>query len=199
MIDDKAWLEFSYPLENDWKGKSESEQAKALELVCIRRLETIWWPRGPECPRCGAHDASEWKDAPRGQGWRCRRCKRRFHVLQAIPAMSATHQQLQLWFRAIYLTGDGRRPSSVELGARLGIEQKGAWKLNRAVGRLRTDSPELLQRIIDGPVAERQKRRRAVRPTVAASEGAAGGTGQPDEFDLADPPMRMPSAFDEDC
>jgi hypothetical protein len=45
MIDDKAWLEFSYPLENDWKGKSESERAEALELVCIRRLETIWWPR----------------------------------------------------------------------------------------------------------------------------------------------------------
>ena len=178
--DDLDWLELTYPLPRGWEG-SAAERAAAVERACLRRLEAIRWPEGPECPRCGTRDdAAEWRHAPRGLGWRCRGCKARFHVLRAIPAMARTHLPVTVWFRAIHLISSAPALSSIALGARLGLEQKVAWRLGRAVRRMRDECPDLVRRVVGGPAADRPARRRArERGPATARKPRPGGRTAP--------------------
>ena len=122
--DDLDWLELTYPVRLG-RESSEAERAEEAERVCLRRLEAIWWPEGPTCPECGTcDDAAEWKEAPRGLGWRCRNCKARFHVLKAISPMTGTHQSIRLWFRAIFLISNSENLSPGALCKRLGLQYK---------------------------------------------------------------------------
>ncbi len=189
--DDLAWLELSYPVPQGWEGSAAAGAAE-VERACLRRLEAIRWPEGPECPRCGTRDdAAEWRHAPRGLGWRCRGCKARFHVLQAIPPMAGTHHPVAVWFRAIYLIDSAPALSSIALGERLGLEQKVAWKLGRAVRRMRAECPDLVRRIVGGPAADKPTRRRARKPAPATARKPSPGE--------SGPPVTLPGAFDADC
>src|SRR3954462_15531747 len=111
------WLEFTYPVSAEWEG-SEAERTEEVEQICLRRLEAIHWPGGPTCPKCETcdDDAPRWKHAPRGLGWRCRGCKARFHILQALPAMARTHRSMSVWFRALFLIEQTPNLTSVALG-----------------------------------------------------------------------------------
>lgn len=189
---DEDWLEMTYPLPRGTQS-TESERAAEQQQFCLRRLEEICWPKGPECPRCHTQgDAGEWRGAPRGRGWRCRTCGTRFHVLQAVPAMARTHIDVRIWFRAIFLLGEGRDPSSVALGKRLGLEQKIAWKLKRAIRQMERDSPEITTRVIYGQTGEAERKQRAT------SRRAPRKVGRSDLRDQAAPSGTRPSAWDPD-
>jgi hypothetical protein len=199
LRNDNDWLDFTYPLPGGRRG-SEAERAVELELVCLRRLEAIRWPKGPECLRCNAYDASDWKDAPRGLGWRCRKCNSRFHVLQAIPGMMRTHLPVPVWFRAIFLVSGDEQLSSPALADRLGLEQKVALDLRGKIRQMQIDNPELVRLIISGPASDKPARRRT-RKSRDAAEGRRprGGTDQSDDTEEAEPSRTMPSAFEVDC
>jgi hypothetical protein len=199
-IDALDWLELTYPIGNDWNG-SAAERAEEAERICLRRLETIRWPDGPECPKCGARDdATKWTGAPRGVGWRCCRCKTRFHVLQVIPPMARTHHPAQLWFRAIFLFHSTPKFNSCALGRELGLEQKTAWKLGRAVRILQINHPTLAKRIVGGPTADNQVRRKRKKRAPATTLGSSINSK-----DLSSRPLEpgcvviLPGAFDADC
>lgn len=193
--DDLDWLELTYPVR---QGGAVPERAEEAERVCLRRLEAIWWPQGPQCPKCGScDDAAEWSDAPRGIGWRCRRCKARFHILQAIPPMARTHQPVSLWFRAIFLISNSQRLSSIALGERLGLEQKIAWKLGRTIRQMQADYPDLVRRIVGGPAADNSMRRKPRKPTTARKASVDTTRSEPPRE--SEPPMALPGAFDPDC
>ena len=196
--DDLDWLEFTYPLQHGWRG-SEAERAAEMERVCLRRLEALCWPEGPQCPKCGARDdAAEWAGAPRGVGWRCRGCKARFHVLQAIPPIARIHQPIALWFRAMFLISNTQSISSIALGERLKLEQKLAWKIGRTIRRMAADYPDLVQRIVNGPAADSPVRRRARKPASATTRKPSDETAEHEPSAGSEQPRTMPSAFDLD-
>jgi hypothetical protein len=196
--DDLDWLEFTYPVQRD-AGVSEAEYAEAAERVFLRRLEAIWWPEGPRCPKCGTSDAAEWGEAPRGIGWRCRSCAARFHILQAIPPMSRTHHPIPVWFRAIFLISSSPNLTSSALCKRLGLQYKIAAKLRFEIRNMLVDYPDLVRRIVVGPTADIPVRRKSGKPASAArkpSADTAEPIEPPTEFD---PPRALPGAFDLDC
>ncbi|MDO9713166.1 transposase [Paracraurococcus lichenis] len=167
---DLDWLEITYPIAPDRAGSPE-ERFAALEQACLRRLEAIRWPNGPECPKCGGcDDAKQWSPARRRHGWQCRRqtCQARFHVLQAIPPLAKTHAPAQLLFRAMFLLGSAPALTASAFGRKIGMEQKNAGRMYKRVQRLRQEFPDLVQWVIEGPAAGRpapKKSRRPVRPT----------------------------------
>jgi hypothetical protein len=198
--DDLDWLELTYPVRLG-KERSEAERAEEAERVCLRRLEAIWWPEGPTCPECGTcDDAAEWKEAPRGLGWRCRNCKARFHVLKAIPPMTGTHQSIPLWFRAIFLISNSENLSPSALCKRLGLQYKIAAKLHGGIRKMRAEYPDRVRRIVDGPTADGLVRRRSRKPAPATTrEPSADTAGQAEPPTGSEPPTSMPGAFDPDC
>ena len=50
------------------------------EEAAIARLESIVWPDGPYCPRCGSFDRITKVKGGRKGLWRCGPCKRQFTV-----------------------------------------------------------------------------------------------------------------------
>ena len=163
MSFDIEWLELTYPAD-PVAGTGETEPSTAQERACGPRLEAICWPEGPVCPKCEADEASRWNNAPRKMGYRCLRCKARFHILQVIPGMAGMHQRPSVWFRAIFLIDGNDRLSSIALGEQLGLEQKAAWKLGKAV-RKSADNPSLVEGILNGPYLGTVVRRTKGRQT----------------------------------
>jgi hypothetical protein len=157
VVDDEEWLQLTYFPPPPWAGP-EALRAQEVERICARRLETIVWPDGPNCPKpdCGAKSEKRWEGARLGLGWRCpnSHCCARFHVLQAIPQMTHTRLPVSIWFRAIYLIDSNPHISSTKLGTLLGRQQKVAWILGTKIRRLRDELPDLVQRIVDGPSAD---------------------------------------------
>jgi hypothetical protein len=194
---DLDWLDFTYPVRQD-PGVSEAERLDAAERVCLRRLEAIWWPEGPRCPKCGTtDDAAEWGEAPRGIGWRCRSCAARFHILQAIPPMSRTHQPIPVWFRAIFLISSSPNLTSSALCKRLGLQYKIAAKLRVEIRKMVADHLDLVRRIVDGPTADNPVRRKSRKPLPAARKPSADPAA-PDEPPIDFDSFMMPDAFDRD-
>ena len=192
MLDDQDWLKLTYPVSRDWQG-SAADLVQEVERICLRRLEALWWPDGPVCPdpECGSVDnATEWRNAPRLIGWRCRDCARRFHILQAIPVMAHTHHPVQLWFRAIFLSEEAPKLSSPVLGKRLGLQQKVALALRGKIRQMRVDHPDLIQRIIED---------KPDRPALRKTNRTDRVTIQPlaERLKEAGPPIKLPSPFDD--
>ena len=104
------------------------------------------------------------ENAPRKMGYRCLRCKARFQTC-SIPGMAGMHQRPSVWFRAIFLIDGNDRLSSIALGEQLGLEQKAAWKLGKAVRKLRADNPSLVEGILNGPYLDTVVRRTKGRQT----------------------------------
>src|SRR4051812_16069273 len=103
-------------------------------MACLKRLEALRWPDGPECPECKEPTTRRWNSAPRGRGWWCENLnchKDRFYVLQAIPAMAGMHPATSIWFRALYLVTNNPGISQSALGRSLGI-RRGSVKDLRA-------------------------------------------------------------------
>ena len=110
------------------KGLSEPafEQLYGTEEQCRAIVIASRWPKGFECPVCGA---GQYSVVTTRDLYQCAKCRRQTSPI-AGTIFASTHLPLRLWFRAIYhLTQSKQGISSVELGRRLGVTQTTAWKL----------------------------------------------------------------------
>jgi ribosomal protein L37AE/L43A len=110
------------------KGLSEPEFERqyGTEEQCRAIVVASRWPKGFECPGCGAKQHSRVKTRDLYQ---CSDCR-----LQSSPIagtiFASTKLPLRVWFRAIYhVTQTKQGISSIELGRRLGVTQTTAWKI----------------------------------------------------------------------
>ena len=95
--------------------------------ACVAHLETVRWPKGPACPKCGVIGNA--LRLPRPGYWHCRGCRAQFNVLNATQ-MEGTHLPLRTWFGAIYLTATSSKGvSAMVLSRQLDIGYKTAWFL----------------------------------------------------------------------
>ena len=93
---------------------------------CRELLESIRWPRGVACVRCGDMAIDELQH--RSQ-WECRGCGYQFSVTSGT-IMHDTHLPLRKWFVAIYLMCDSRKGVSAnQLKQQLNVAYKTAWYL----------------------------------------------------------------------
>ncbi|MDE2872970.1 MAG: IS1595 family transposase [Gemmatimonadota bacterium] len=93
---------------------------------CREALESIRWPTGPACLRCGDTDVGEIES--RNQ-FCCRSCDYRFSVT-AGTIMHRSHLPLRKWFLAIYLMCESKKGMSAnQLKRTLGVQYKTAWHL----------------------------------------------------------------------
>jgi transposase-like protein len=99
------------------------------EEEAIKRLETILWPNGPVCPRCGGQTRiTKVSGATARPGlWRCGPCKRQFTVTIGT-LFERSHVPMHLWFQAVYLMAASKKGfSSSQLERTLGVTYKTAW------------------------------------------------------------------------
>ncbi len=83
----------------------------ADELSALSYLESILWPDGVCCPRCGHQGkAGKLNGASTRLGtYKCYNCRKTFSVLHGT-LLSASHVPAHKWLQAIYLTEGGARP-----------------------------------------------------------------------------------------
>ena len=97
------------------------------DAKCRDTLESIRWPAGVACLRCGDMDVGEIESRDQ---YCCRSCGYRFSVT-AGTIMHDSHLPLRIWFLAIYLMCESKKGMSAhQLWRTLGIgSYKTAWYL----------------------------------------------------------------------
>ena len=94
----------------------------------------VRWPRGPQCPHCGAgshrvQSGARHKTMP----FRCRDCRKRFSV-RIGTVMQDSNLGYQVWAMAIYLLMTSLKSvSSMKLHRDLNIAQNSAWHLSHRI------------------------------------------------------------------
>jgi transposase-like protein len=97
------------------------------EASAYRKLESILWPHGPCCLRCGGLDRITKVNGGRIGLWRCGPCKRQFRVTVGTIFESA-HVPLNLWFQAMHMLCSSKKGmSSHQIHRVLGVTYKTAW------------------------------------------------------------------------
>src|ERR1700730_14479976 len=97
------------------------------EAAAIARLETIVWPEGPHCPRCGGFDRITAVKGGRAGLRRCGPCKREFTVTVGT-VFERSHVKLHKWFQAAHLLASRKKGiSSHQLHRTLKVTYKTAW------------------------------------------------------------------------
>jgi transposase-like protein len=97
------------------------------ETAAYAKLESILWPNGPYCPRCGGFDRITKVRGGRLGLWRCGPCKRQFRVTVGTVFESA-HIPLNLWFQEMHLLCSSKKGmSSHQIHRVLGVTYKTAW------------------------------------------------------------------------
>jgi len=115
--------------------------------ACVAHLETVRWPKGPACPKCGVIGNA--LRLPRQGYWHCRGCRAQFNVLNATP-MEGTHLPLRTWFGAIYLAATSSKGVSAMVFSRqLDIGYKTAWFLAQRIRNLMTQDWETLKGLVE--------------------------------------------------
>ena len=107
---------------------SDFTKAYGTDEACRAHMESVRWPTGPVCPKCGViNDAVPISTRP-GQ-FRCRACGKQFNVLMGT-ALEGTHLPLRVWYLAMYLMLSTAKPiSAMSLSTQLGIQYRTCWHL----------------------------------------------------------------------
>jgi transposase-like protein len=99
------------------------------EAAAYVRLESLLWPQGPVCPRCGGMDritVVRGKTARMGLK-RCGHCKRQFTVTVGT-VFESSHVPLNMWLQATHLLCSSKKGmSSHQIHRILGVTYKTAW------------------------------------------------------------------------
>ena len=111
-----------------------SDREKAREY-----LESVRWPNGPVCPRCGGEEtykitgkATSKKPARKGV-WKCKKCRQQFTVTVGT-IFQGSHIPLNKWLYAIYqLCSSKKSVSANQLHRTLGITYKSAWFMTHRI------------------------------------------------------------------
>jgi len=108
-----------------------SDENAAREL-----LESLRWPNGAACPRCGGADPYKLTPKPSGKNparhglYKCRACKRQFTVTVRT-VFESSHVPLSKWLLAIHLMCASKKGLSAhQLHRMLGITYRAAWFIN---------------------------------------------------------------------
>ena len=112
---------------------------------CREALESIRWPNGVNCTRCGCVEALELEKHNR---WECRGCGYQFSVMSGT-IMHDSHLPLRKWFIAIYLMCESKKGISAnQMKRTLGISYKTAWylchRIRQAMGNEPFEGPTLV-------------------------------------------------------
>ena len=108
------------------------------EKAAFGWLESVLWPHGPVCPRCGGLDRITRVTGGRVGLWRCGPCKRQFTVTVGT-VFERSHVKLNLWLQATHLICSSKKGmSSLQISRILGVTYKTAWfmmhRLRAAMG-----------------------------------------------------------------
>jgi transposase-like protein len=122
------------------------------EEKCIAFLETLRWPEGVACPKCGNNRISRFRTSGKTgklrQLYQCLACRYQFSVRTGT-IFHDSHLPLQKWFTAMALVGEsGGSISANQLRQALGVQYKTAWQLGN---RLR----EAMQQSVHQTIQER--------------------------------------------
>lgn len=102
------------------------------EAKCYRALYKSRWPRGFQCPACGAHRRSRFRREGRVY-YQCRKCRHQT-TLTSGTLFQGTHLPLTTWMLALYLlTSTKTDLSALELKRHLGVNYKAAWRIKHKV------------------------------------------------------------------
>src|SRR5215208_2166158 len=97
------------------------------EAAAYAKLESILWPTGPYCPRCGGFDRITKVKGGRLGLYRCGPCKRQFTVTVGT-VFERSHVKLHLWFQAAHLLASSKKGISAhQLHRTLKVTYKTAW------------------------------------------------------------------------
>src|ERR1700722_6741225 len=102
------------------------------EAKAYTKLESILWPQGPECPKCGVvNDAHKIVANPekkvRHGLYRCNACKAQFTVT-VNTVFQSSHIPLHKWLQCAYLLNSSKKGiSSKQIERTLEITYKSAW------------------------------------------------------------------------
>lgn len=107
-----------------------------------RFVESIKWPKGPVCPKCGSVNVGYIKSRRRHQ-CREKECRRQFSLTTGT-IMEATHLRLDQWIVAVWMIINCRNAvSSCEIARTIGCKQQSAWHLLHRVREImREDAGE---------------------------------------------------------
>jgi len=116
------------------KSMAEFEAVFPSEAACREYLFSVRWPKGWQCPACGA--TSGWRNVR--ELIECKACGRQSSVT-AGTVFHGTKRPLRLWFKAIFLMVTQKNGVSAKaLEGFLGVSYPTAWtwlqKLRRAMG-----------------------------------------------------------------
>jgi len=96
------------------------------EIAAVAKLESILWPDGPVCPKCG-NIGQAYKLKARVGLRRCGACKADFTVTVGT-VFERSHVELHKWFQAAYLMASSKKGVSAhQLHRLLGVTYKTAW------------------------------------------------------------------------
>ena len=96
--------------------------------ACRAHMESVRWPNGPVCPKCGTVNQAG-RVGNRPGVYRCHACKAQFSVTVGT-AMEGTHLPLHVWYLAMYLMLSTAKPiSAMSLSRQMGIQYRTCWHL----------------------------------------------------------------------
>jgi transposase-like protein len=96
--------------------------------ACRAHMESVRWPNGPICPKCGS--VNQASPVGRRPGvFRCKACSNQFTVTVGT-AMEGTHLGLNVWYLAMYLMMSTAKPiSAMSLSRQMQIQYRTCWHL----------------------------------------------------------------------
>ncbi len=142
--------------------------------ACRAHMESVRWPDGPVCPKCGVvNEAMEVGNRP--GIYRCKPCGAQFTVTIGT-AMEGSHLPLSIWYMAMYLMLSTAKPiSAMSLSRQLGIQYRTCWHiLHRLRAMLEGGDSLPLSGIIEADetyVGGKAKNRQKHRPEPVAGRG----------------------------
>ena len=102
------------------------------EAAAVQYVESLQWPTGAACPKCGSGAVSRVKSG-KPMPWRCRDCRKHFSVRTGT-VLAESKLGIHKWLLAAYLMTIARKGiSSVQLAKELGVTQKTAWFLEHRI------------------------------------------------------------------
>ncbi len=98
------------------------------ETAAREHLESVLWPRGAVCPRCGGMEATKLAGkSTRGGVWKCRPCRKPFTVTVGT-VFQGSHAPLHKWLYAAHLMASSKKGVSAhQLHRMLPVTYKTAW------------------------------------------------------------------------
>jgi transposase-like protein len=103
-------------------------KAYGTDEACRAHMESVRWPNGPSCPKCGSVNEAGVVGNRAGL-FRCRPCGTQFTVTVGT-AMDGTHLPLRHWYLAMYLMLSTAKPiSAMSLSRQMGIQYRTCWHL----------------------------------------------------------------------